>query len=69
MSLDENGKPKRGRDNLNITATKLSNDGKTVTVEISDFKPVMSETIKFNLTAADGTPVAQELMHTIHALP
>ncbi len=69
LNVDDNGKPKRGRDNLNITATKLSADGKTVTVEIADFKPVMSETIKFNLTAADGTLVAQELMHTVHALP
>ncbi len=66
---DENGKPKRGRDVIDITATKLSADGKTVTVEIADFQPVMSETIKFSLRAADGTPVAQEVLHTVHALP
>ncbi len=66
---DASGKPKRGRDVINITGTKLSADGKTVTVEIADFQPVMSETIKFNLKAADGTLVAQEVMHTIHALP
>lgn len=66
---DESGKPKRGRDVINIIGTKLSADGKTVTVEIADFQPVMSETIKFNLKAADGTPVAQEVMHTVHALP
>lgn len=60
---------KRGRDNLDITATKLSADGKTLTVEIADFKPVMQQTIKFNLKAADGTAVAQEVMHTVHAIP
>ena len=60
---------KRGRDNLNVTATKLSADGKTLTVEIADFKPVMQQTIKFNLKAADGTVVAQEVMHTVHAIP
>lgn len=60
---------KRGRDNLDITATKLSPDGKTLTVEIADFKPVMEETIKFNLKAADGTPIAQEIMHTVHVVP
>ncbi len=66
---DANGKPKRGRDVINITGTKLSADGKTVSVEIADFQPVMSETIKFNLKAADGTPVAQEVLHTVHAIP
>ena len=29
----------------------------------------MSEAIKFNLKAADGTPSAQEIQHTIHAIP
>ena len=60
---------KRGRDNLDITATKLSADGRTLTVEIADFKPVMQETIKFNLKAADGTPIQQEVMHTVHVIP
>jgi hypothetical protein len=60
---------KRSRDNLNITATKLSADGRTLTIEIADFKPVMQQTIKFNLKAADGTPIAQEVMHTVHAIP
>ena len=60
---------KRGRDNLNVTATKLSPDGRTLTVEIADFKPVMQQTIKFNLKAADGTAIAQEVMHTVHAIP
>ncbi|HTD68572.1 MAG TPA: hypothetical protein VK846_18780, partial [Candidatus Limnocylindria bacterium] len=66
---DVNSKSKRGRDVVNITGAKLSKDGKTVSLQIADFKPVMSETIRFNLKAADGTPLAQELMHTIHALP
>lgn len=69
LVLDPNGKPKRGRDTLNITGTTLSSDGRTVKVQIADFKPVMSETIRFNLKAADGTPVAQEILHTVHAIP
>jgi len=60
---------KRGRDNLDITSAKLSPDGKTLTLEIADFKPVMQQTIKFNLKAADGTDIAQEIMHTVHAIP
>ncbi len=66
---DQAGKPRRGRDTLDIKGARLSEDGRTVTVEIADFQPVMQETLKFSLKAADGTPVAQEIMHTIHALP
>ena len=60
---------KHGRDSINITGTKLSPDGKTLTLEIEDLKPVMQQSIKFNLTAADGTPIAQEIQHTINAIP
>lgn len=69
LSNDVSGKPKRGRDPIEITGARLSADGKTVTVEIADLKPVMQQTLRWNLKAADGTPVAQEVMHTIHALP
>lgn len=69
LSNDVSGKPKRGRDPIEITGARLSPDGKTVTVEIADLKPVMQQTLRWNLKAADGTPVAQEVMHTIHALP
>lgn len=60
---------KKGRDDLSITGTRLSADGRTLTVEIADLKPVMQQSLKFNLTAADGTPIAQEIQHTIHAIP
>ena len=69
LTLGENVKPRNGRDTLSITAATLSSDGKSVKVQIADFKPVMSETIRFNLTAVDGTPVAQEVLHTVHAIP
>ena len=69
LTKDENGKLKKGREPITITGTKLSVDGKTVTVEIADFQPVMQESIKWNLKAADGTAVAQEIQHTIHAIP
>jgi hypothetical protein len=60
---------KRGRDNVEIPAAKLSPDGKTLRVEIADLKPVMQQTLRFNLKAADGTAIAQEVMHTIHVVP
>ena len=52
-----------------IKSSKLSEDGKTLTLEIADLKPVMQQSLKFNLKAADGTPIAQEIQHTIHAIP
>jgi len=54
---------------LTITGTKLSPEGRRLTIEIADLKPVMQQSLKFNLKAADGTPIAQEIQHTIHALP
>ena len=60
---------KRGRDSLIISGSTLSPDGFHLTVQISDLKPVMQQTLKFNLKAADGTPISQEIMHSIHALP
>jgi hypothetical protein len=69
LNADDKGKHKTGRDPLTITSAQLSPDGKTVTVAIADFKPVMQESLKWNLKAADGTRIAQEIQHTIHALP
>jgi glucose/arabinose dehydrogenase len=63
------GKPKTGRDVLDIKGATLSPDGKVVTLAIADFKPAMSETIRFNLKAADGTAISQEIQHTVHAVP
>jgi hypothetical protein len=60
---------KKGRDNLEIVHASLSSDARTVTLQIGDFRPVMQQTLKFNLKAADGTPIAQEVMHTVHAIP
>jgi hypothetical protein len=35
-------------------------DGRSVTLGIADFKPVMQQAIKWDLKAKDGTPVAQD---------
>lgn len=59
----------RGREPLEITGAKLSADGKTVTLAISDLRPVMQESIKWEIKAKDGTPIAQEIQHTIHTVP
>ncbi len=60
---------KRGRETLNITAAKLSADGKTVSLAVEDLRPVMQQAIKWDIKAQDGTPIAQETQHTIHVVP
>lgn len=59
----------QGREPVNITAAKLSPDGKTLTLEFEDFRPAMQESIHFELKAKDGVTVAQTIQHTIHAIP
>ncbi len=60
---------KQGRDELPIQGAKLSADGKTVTLEIADLKPVMGQSITYNLKAKDGTEISQTIQHTINAIP
>lgn len=64
------GNPKKkGRENLDITAAKLSDDGKSVTLKIADLKLANSQSLKWDLKAKDGTSIAQDIQHTIHEIP
>lgn len=60
---------KRGKDDLVIKSAKLSQDGRTVSLEVEDLKPVMQQTISFRIESKDGASIRQEVMHTINALP
>lgn len=60
---------KKSRENLNITAAKLSADGKTVRLQIEDLRPAMQQAIKWDIQARDGTKVAQEIQQTLHEVP
>jgi hypothetical protein len=60
---------KKGREAIDITAAKLSDDGKTVTLKIADLKLANQQSLKWDLKAKDGTPVAQDIQHTIHEIP
>jgi hypothetical protein len=55
-------------DRLEVRSAALSADGKTVTLEIPEIRPVMQMKISFRLRAADGAPVAFDVHNTIHAL-
>jgi len=62
-------KDKKGRENIEITAAKLSDDGKTVTLKIADLKLANNQSLKWDLKAKDGTSIAQDIQHTIHEIP
>ncbi|MDB6067412.1 MAG: cytochrome c class [Pedosphaera sp.] len=60
---------KQGRDELPIQAAKLSPDGQTVVLQIADLKPVMQQSIQFDIKAKDGTTIKQVIQHTINQVP
>ena len=59
----------KGRDTLEVKSAKLSADKKTVTLELGSLKPVMQMKIKFNIKAASGTELKQEIHNTINKVP
>ncbi|MDB6026432.1 MAG: Large, multifunctional secreted protein [Verrucomicrobiales bacterium] len=59
----------KGRDDVTIKSAKVSADGKTVFLEIDDVRPVMQESITYDLLAKDGTQIKQDIQHTINAVP
>ena len=60
---------KQQRDDVELKSAELSADGKTITLEVPDLKPVMGESITFDLKAKDGTPLKQTIQHTINVIP
>jgi hypothetical protein len=59
----------KGRDEVKVESAKLSGDGKTVSLEIKDLKPVMQMRIRGKLKAADGKKMALEVYNTINYVP
>ncbi len=60
---------KPGRDTVEISVVRLSDDGKLVTLVIPSLRPAMQMLIKGNLKAADGTALPVEIAGTIHVIP
>ena len=58
-----------GGDPLAIQGIKLSDDKKSVFLEIENLKPVMQSRIRFNINAADKSVIKQEILHTINRVP
>ncbi|MDB5356003.1 MAG: Cytochrome c [Phycisphaerales bacterium] len=58
---------KGGHDPLDVKSVKISEDGKTVFLEVPDLQPVMQMLIRGSgIEAADGTPVTVEIANTIN---
>jgi len=60
---------KKAHDPVEIKSAKLSDDGKTVRLEIPGLAPVMQFMLKYKLAAEDKTPLASEIYATIHRVP
>jgi hypothetical protein len=60
---------KQGRDPVEVKSSKLSADGKTLSLEMPDLRPMTNLVLKFRLKAADGAPVVIELDYTLHVVP
>jgi hypothetical protein len=60
---------KQGRDPVEIKSSTLSADGKTLSLEIPDLRPMTNFILRFRLKAADGAPVQVELDYTLHKVP
>jgi hypothetical protein len=59
---------KKGRDAVEVKSARLLPDGKTVFLEIEDFRPVMQMLIKYDLEAKDGTMMRDEIACTVNAV-
>ena len=60
---------KRGREKVAVTAAKLLDDGKTVSLDLEGFRPVTNLIIKFSIRSADGAKIQNEVFLTINRLP
>jgi hypothetical protein len=60
---------KKGRENVAVKSATVSADGRTVDLEIQDFRPVNQLEIKFQIKAKDGTSIEQEFQCSVNAIP
>ena len=56
-------------DAVEVKSVKLSADRKTVFLEIPKIEPVMQMRIRYNIDAADGNQLKQEVFNTINIVP
>jgi len=60
---------KVGHDPVEVRSAKVSEDRKSVQLELSEVRPVMQMRVRYKLQSATGAPVAGEFYNTIHRVP
>ena len=60
---------KKGREKVAVQSARLLPDGRTVEIDIEDFRPVNQLEIKFKLKAKDGTEISQEFQCSVNVVP
>jgi len=60
---------KRGREKVAVTAAKLLEDHKTVSIDLEGFRPVTNLILKFSIRSADGAKIQNEVFLTINRVP
>jgi hypothetical protein len=60
---------KKGRETVAVKSATVSADGRSVDLEIDDFRPVNQLEIKFQIKAKDGTAIEQQFQCSVNAIP
>jgi hypothetical protein len=58
-----------GRDTVSLRRASLSEDGRTVLLEVEDMQPAMQMKIRYNLKFASGKQVRSDLYATVNKVP
>lgn len=68
-TLGDKGQSSYKGEDVKIKSVKVSNGNKTVFIELEEVVPVMQYRVRYNLDAADGDLVRQEVYGTINKVP
>jgi len=61
--------PLKAKQEMPITAVRLSRDGKTVSIELETIQPISNYMLQYRIRATDGGKVSGQLHGTIHRIP
>ena len=67
-SRDYKADGSQGRDKVEVTDVKISEDKKSVLLQFADIKPVMQMQIEYKIDTADGEYLSHRIQNTIHAI-
>lgn len=68
LALEKESQSHKKRDDIEITAARLLDDGKTVELDLAGHKPSMQLKVTWDLESSDGDILQSELHATIHKI-